>query len=309
MDGHILVIGAMLIDTKGVPLQGLEPGTSNSADIHSVRGGTARNVAENLGALGADVILVSAVGDDIDGRRLLAETAMAGVDVSHVRIVPDSHTGSYMAILNDDGSLAVALNDTAVMNHVTPDWLMRHRALFREARIVFFDGSVSEHVVQTVFYLADQYNLPVGADPSSTRLVPRLRPWLSHLTLAVPNAREAAALLNADIDQFDSDTSLALAKELHRSGIEVAVVTLSDYGLVYATSGEHGHLPALYREVVDSTGTGDAITAAIIFGMLENLPVTDCMRLGAAAAGLTLQSRETVVPGLTLDLLYDNLTL
>ena len=56
MAGHVLVIGATLLDTKGKPVAGLEPGTSNTAEIRSTRGGTARNVAENLARLGAEVV-------------------------------------------------------------------------------------------------------------------------------------------------------------------------------------------------------------------------------------------------------------
>ncbi|NJN54299.1 MAG: carbohydrate kinase family protein [Anaerolineae bacterium] len=59
--------------------------------------------------------------------------------------------------------------------------------------------------------------------------------------------------------------------------------------------------------MVDSTGTGDAVTAAIIFGFLNNLPPREAIRLGAAAASLTLQTNETVVPDLSLDMLYDHL--
>ena len=53
MPGYILAIGATLLDTKGKPIAGLEPGTSNPAVIRSSRGGAARNVAENLARLGA----------------------------------------------------------------------------------------------------------------------------------------------------------------------------------------------------------------------------------------------------------------
>jgi pseudouridine kinase len=44
-----------------------------------------------------------------------------------------------------------------------------------------------------------------------------------------------------------------------------------------------------------------------MFGMLNDLDTLECMRLGAAAASLTLQSTDTVVPNLSLDLLYDHL--
>ena len=58
---------------------------------------------------------------------------------------------------------------------------------------------------------------------------------------------------------------------------------------------------------MDSTGTGDAVTAAIMFGLLNDLPVVEAIRLGAAAAAITLQTTETVVPDLSLDMLYDHL--
>lgn len=308
MSEHVLVIGGMLVDTKCVPVSGLEPGVSNSAEIRNARGGTARNVAENLGRLGASIVLISAVGADIEGRRLLAQTAMADVDVTHVLTIPEATTGSYIAILEDDGTLAVALNDTRVMEHVTPDYLMRQRHLFQQATMIFFDGSLSEHAIQTIVFLAEQYDVPICADPSSTRLVHKIRPYLSHLALVVPNEHEAASLGEVTFVGNDPDTDLEIAQLLESKGVDVVVVTISDYGLVYASAHEQGHLPAQYSEIVDATGTGDAIASAIIFGMLEQLPLVECMRLGAAAAGLTLQSAETVVPDLTLDLLYEHLT-
>ena len=75
MGEHILVIGGTLLDTKGKPDAGLEPGTSNPGHISRARGGTARNVAENLARLGTDVLLITAVGNDTIGQQLLTQTA------------------------------------------------------------------------------------------------------------------------------------------------------------------------------------------------------------------------------------------
>jgi len=91
------------------------------------------------------------------------------------------------------------------------------------------------------------------------------------------------------------------------AGVRTAIVTLSDFGLVYATSDETGYIPARYRKMIDSTGTGDAITAATIFGMINDLPTIESIRLGAAAASINLQTNDTVVPDLSLDMLYDHL--
>ena len=305
MSGNILVIGATLLDTKGQPTTGLEPNVSNPAAIRNARGGTARNVAENLALLGADVTLLSAVGDDITGRRLLAQTATANVNVEHVLSVDAVSTGSYIAIINEDGSLAVALNDTRVMEHVTPDFLYRQRDLFRTADLIMFDGSLSEHAIEVIIYLAEQYDVAICADPSSRRLTHKLQPHLAKFKLVAPNAAEAAAL--CDVTLSDDDSTRLLAQQLVQLGVDVAVVTIADFGFVYATEFENGIVPALEGDIVDTTGAGDAMAAAIIVGLLEGMPTLEAMRLGAAAGGLTLQSAETVIPDLSLDMLYAHL--
>ncbi|MGB3715766.1 MAG: carbohydrate kinase family protein [Candidatus Promineifilaceae bacterium] len=307
MDNHILVIGATLLDTKGKPTAGLEPGTSNPASIRHTRGGTARNVAENLARLGAQALLISAVGDDRTGRHLLDYTADAGVDIDHVLRVKGYNSGSYIALLDEDGSLSVALDDVSVMQNVTPDYLYRNRKLFRDACLVMIDGSLDPATTETASRLAKKYNVPLCADPSSARLAVRLCPYLDSLDLVVPNEVEAAVMTGVEFRGYDPDASMDAALSLVRSGVGTAVISLSDFGLVYATSDETGHIPARYNEMADSTGTGDAVSAAIIFGMINNLPTIEAIRLGAAAASLTLQTNETVVPDLSLDMLYDHL--
>lgn len=307
MGDHVLVVGATLMDTKGKPVAGLEPGTSNPAHIRHVRGGTARNVAENLGRLGAEVLLVSAVGDDYTGQQLVAQTAEAGVNVEHVLTVPEFNTGSYIALLDGDGSLSVALDDVRVMEKITGSHLYQHRRLFRDACMVMIDGSLEPGAMKTAVRLAQEYNVPLCADPSSARLAHKLRDHLGQLHLVVPNEVEAAALSQTDFAGYDPDASLEVALLLMRTGVRHVIITLSDFGLVYATSDETGYIPARYSEMVDSTGTGDAVTSAIMFGMINNLSAIESIRLGAAAASLTLQTGHTVVPDLSLDMLYDHL--
>lgn len=303
---HVLIIGASLIDTKGMPSAGLEPGTSNPAFIRSTRGGTARNVAENLALLGAEAILLTAVGDDITGIRLMKDTAVSGVNIDYVQMLTGENTGGYMAVLNPDGTLAVAMDDTAVMAHVSPDFLQAHEFLFEDAAMIFVDGSISVEALHTAVLLAQKHGVPLCADPSSTRLAHKIVPHLSHLHLIVPNEPEAAAICHQEFFGHDEEQSIMMARQLTQLGVHIAVITQADFGIVYATAEESGYLPAKYTEMVDSTGTGDAVTAAIIFGILNDLDPIECIRLGAAAAGLTLQSTETVVPDLSLDMLYEH---
>ncbi|MEZ4511248.1 MAG: carbohydrate kinase family protein [Chloroflexota bacterium] len=304
---HILLVGGTMLDTKGKPTRGLVPHTSNPGFIRSTRGGTARNVAENLARFGADVVLMSAVGDDATGRQLLAQTAVSGVNIEYVQTIAGENSGAYIALLDPDGDLSIALDDVRVMRHITPEYIYRNRRLFRDAQMVLVDGSLTKDALATAVRLCQKYNTPLCADPSSTRLAHRLCPYIPDLSLVVPNEAEAAELCGVIFQGNTPEANMNVARQLVQLGVEIAVITMSDYGLAFATFDETGYLPANYTEKVDSTGSGDAVTAAIIFGLINDLSPVEAIRLGAAAGNLTLQTSETVVPDLSLDMLYEHL--
>ena len=70
-----------------------------------------------------------------------------------------------------------------------------------------------------------------------------------------------------------------------------------------------GQIPAIHTEVVDPTGAGDALTAAVMFALLNDIPVDDAVRLGVSSATLTLRCPVSVVPDLSLQKLYDELVI
>jgi pseudouridine kinase len=305
---HLLVVGAASIDTKGRASQPIQAGTSTPGAIRLSVGGVGRNIAENLARLGERVVLLSAVGDDDSGRHILQQAAECGIDASHVLLSGSHRTASYMAILDESGSLVMSIDDMGIHRQmIGPAVIYQRRTLFRDARLIVLDANLSPGALDTVFALARKYGVPVCADPTSAVLAPRLRPYLPHLMLIAPNAAEAEALCGLPVAGRDS--GLEAAQRLVAQGVQIAIVTLGATGLVYATSQESGHVPAIDCEIVDLTGAGDALTAAVVFGLLNHLPVDEAVRLGTSAAALTLQCRETVCPTLSLERLYDTLVI
>jgi pseudouridine kinase len=89
--------------------------------------------------------------------------------------------------------------------------------------------------------------------------------------------------------------------------VEIALITLAEFGVVYATSQTSGHISAGLTKIIDPTGAGDALTATVIFALLNDMPLDDAVRLGVTAASLTLRHPGTVIPDLSLEMLYDQL--
>lgn len=285
----------------------LRTGTSNPARIRRSYGGVARNVAENLARLGQPVSLVTVVGMDPEGDDLLTYTQQAGVDVSAVLRTEEYPTGFYMGVLNNRGRLEFAVDDMRLMSELTPEYLQEHEALFKTASMLFVDANLSEKTLHKTFSLARKARVRVCADPTSSTLAERLRDHLSKLYLITPNSTEAGILTGLSFESSERKTTIEAARFLVNQGVQIALVTLAEFGVCYATSETTGHISAIRTKIIDPTGTGDAQTAAIIFALLNDIPLDDAIRLGVSAASLTLRYPGTVYPDLSLEKLYDQL--
>lgn len=308
-DGPVLVIGAAGVDIVGRLRGELRSKTSTPAVIRSSYGGVARNVAENLVRLGQPVNLISVVGEDDEGDRLLQGLVAAGVNPERVLRTSQYVTNSYLAIIDSQGELQFALDDMRAINCLTPQFIREQAALFKEASILFVDANLPKDTLRTVMSLARRAHLPICADPTSVSLAVRLRPYLSRFFLMIPNNAEAAVLSERTSPVNGRRQALEVAKYLVSQGVDIVIITMAEQGLCYATSESSGYIPAIKTSILDPTGAGDALTATVIFALLNDIPLDDAVRLGVSAASLTLRFRGAVVPDLSLEKLYDQLVI
>lgn len=306
-EGPTLVIGSMGIAVKAHVPDPLQWGTINLGEIRNTIGGNARNIAENLARLDVDVRLLSAVGRDGPARRVIRWTRKVGVNCRYVRVVDDARTANFVSLVDENGEPTVSIHDYAVMEHVDSNYLWKHEPLFENAAMLVIDSTLSDEALATVFEIADRYYVRVCADPTAPALAGRLRPYLPHMYLITPNAAETAILCDLDSPVQERDVAIDSARKLVSMGAMIAVVTLGDMGVAYADGSGSGFIRAVRAQPVDPTGAGDAFMGAVIFGLLNGVEVDEAMRLGMTAASLTLQSRETVLPQLSQELLYDKL--
>ena len=306
-EGPVLVIGSAGIDLVGRSSAPLQLGTSNPGRMRMSRGGVARNVAENLARLGTEVILITAVGSDRQGQRLLDETAAVGVDIDHCLVVDEEPTGFYLAVLDEAGNLQVGVDDMRVISTIPPEHLRERRGLFKHASAVFVDANLPERTLRAAVSLAYRSKTPVAADPTSVKLAAALCPFLERLWLITPNEAETGALCPHPVPHADREVAIDAARNLVGQGVGIAIITMAEFGVGYATVDTSGHIPAVKTEIVDPTGAGDALTAAVIFALLNEIPLDEAVRLGISAAALTLRAQGTVSPDLSLERLYEEL--
>ncbi len=306
-EGFVLVIGMAGLDIRAYPPAPLGWDQAVNGEIRNNVSGVARNIAENLAHLEVEAILLSAVGKDANGQRVIHQTREHGVVCKHVHAVDDGRTGQMLSIMKANGEPGYTISDYEIMKTVDSNYLWKHEPLFERAELIVIDATLSTEALATVFELAERYHVRVCADPTLPSLAGKLCDYLPRIYMVAPNAAETTALCGLPNPASTRDNAIDAARQLVTLGVEIAVITLGAQGVAYADGSGSGFIRAVHTQVVDPTGAGDAFSAAVIFGLLNGVIVDEAMRLGMTAASLTLQSHETVLPSLSQELLYDKL--
>jgi pseudouridine kinase len=303
----VVVIGAACLDIKARLRSDTVAGTSNPGSVRISVGGGARNIAENLARLGTRTILLSVVCEDDFGRTIIRQTAQAGVITDHVLRSCDQRSAAYIALLGSHGHLLVGVDDTLATAALTPDYIEEYSGLIAQARMVVMDANVPIESAERILAICEAAAIPVVLDTVAYNPALRYRSLIGSFYMVAPNEIEAQAL--TDISIISDAQAVLAAKRLIAMGVQIALVTRLEGGVVYATRAVNGNVPAIEVEVLDPTGAGDALTAAVVYGLLNDIPIDDAVRLGVSAAALTLSSAETVRQDLSLESLYAQLVI
>ncbi|UQN07732.1 carbohydrate kinase family protein [Deinococcus sp. QL22] len=306
---RVVVVGGANVDLKAHTLAPVILGTSNPGLTTQTAGGVARNIAENLARLGVAVSLVSAVGRDSLGDALLDDSKLAGVDVRFVMRVNEHLTGTYMATLDHEGELLVAVSDMTVLSVLTPTTLHDRRAVLRGATWVVADGNLTEPTLNHLMKLAAEVGIPVAFEPVSVPKALQIRSSVAagfppHTI--TPNLLELGALVGRDVPDRLADIRAA-AEELHAQGIDTVWVRRGQLGSLLSMPGTYTELPTIPAKVADVTGAGDAMLAAYLAALLAGVAPVGAARQGHAAAALTVESTHTVSPTMTREAVVERL--
>lgn len=304
-EGRVIVVGGANMDFKCQAKAPMVLGTSNPGRVGLAVGGVACNIARNLAKLGVPTALMSAVGQDEFGERILREARAAGVDVS-LMLMSAKPTGTYVALLDADGDLTAAVSAMDATDDLTPAHIAAREAAFRQAALVVADCNLSEAALDRLAALCAAAKVKLAVDGVSTPKAKRLSRLLRvrrPIHLLALNRDEVAALSGRPV-RSEPDLRAAV-QSLHRANIGNVVVGLGPDGVLASSAepaafGAVGPVPA---PLVDVTGGGDAALAGTVFGLLKGQGLSEAARWGQAAAAMTVSVAETVSPALSAEAL------
>lgn len=289
----VIVIGAVNVDICGRPTKAPNMHDSNPGQVSISSGGVGRNIAHNLRLLGADVKLVAAIGNDILGDSIYKSCTEIGLDMSMCRRIKGARTSTYLYVTDEKGEMITAVNDMDIAASITPSYLSLLLENLNSADAVVIDGNLS---AETIKWIGENVTAPLYADPVSTVKAERIKPILGRLTAFKPNDIEAMSMTG-------ESTSLFAAEALLGMGVKRVFVSLGAKGIVAAEGGEVIKLPCGRLNVVNTTGCGDAATAAIVWAGINGLDLAETADAAMKAAAMAIECEETVNPDLCAELI------
>jgi len=270
--------------------------------------GGAANVARNLRALGANVVLLGAVGRDADGRELVRLLEQDGVDVGGIESVPGWTTPTKTRVLaaeprrSPQQVLRIDREPDAPVPQAVRRGLaggaleLAHKV---DALIVsdYAYGAVDAGLGAAVARLA-RGGLPCVLDPRGEIEA------FAGITAVTPNVGELARFTGRhEFDRLEEPAALAEAARelLLRAGARYLLVTRGNLGMALFGEGLEEAGIAVdasgQGDVTDVSGAGDTATAVFTLACAAGLAAPDAMTLANAASGVVVMENGAAVCG------------
>lgn len=225
--------------------------------------------------LGLRAALITSVGDDPAGQRVLAPLRKAHLDLSGVRLVPGAATRSAVILVER------RTGDRTVIWHRDPRLRLKvghlTRAQVEQGRVLQLDA-VDPDVARWAAGVAREAGIPVVLDADT--VVPGIRRLLAGVDFPIVGRAFAEEL-------FGTCSPAEALRGLGALGARFPVVTLGEKGAIGGGPDRMIESPAFAVDATDTTGAGDVFHAAFAWGLLEGLGAATTLRVANAAAGLS----------------------
>jgi ribokinase len=273
MDASVVVVGSVNVDLiVQVPRLPATGETVIGGRFRRSPGGKGANQAVAAARLGARTWFVGLVGDDDLGQEARRDLEAAEVDATYLG-KGSGHTGVAGIIVGEDGQNVIAVASGA--NAEVPADHVRASLEAIDARdaVVLSVLELPDQAVTAAAETARARGWRFILNPAPARALPP--ELVAACDVLVPNEAEAANL------------GFPTVGALLEAGAGAVVVTRGRAGAdVHLPDRPVEHRPAVEVEVVDTTGAGDAFTAALSWALAGGRDLEESVRLAATAGAL-----------------------
>jgi len=287
----ILVIGDLMVDhylwgeckriSPEAPVQVI-----NVEKTSNVLGG-AGNVINNLKSLGANVDIISVVGDCVASKELVELLTSININTKYLIKQKDRITSKKSRIIASQQQVIRYDRESNIdISSKSQKAIVKtYKKILKDYEIVLISdygkGIFTYELTQSLISIAKDYKLRILIDPKGLDY----RKYKGAYLLT-PNKKEASEATKITIK--DNETLVKSLLYLKKQcNLEVPLITLSEQGIAVFKDELNIH-PTAAREVYDVTGAGDTILASLGFALSCNISIDESIKFANLAAGVVV---------------------
>jgi ribokinase len=287
---RVVVVGSsntdMTVRLPNLPAPGQ---TILGSSFSTTPGGKGANQAVAALRAGAEVVFITAVGDDELGRQALEVYRREGIDVSHVRVVEGVASGVALIFVDDQGENLIGVAPGA-NQRLTPDDIDRlPSSLFSKEDVMLVSLEIP---LQTAIralkrgWDAEMFTI-LNPAPAPALSEAEVRELFAGVMAITPNRVEALTLSGMTPEAGAEPDWRACGLRL-KMGPAVVVITLGSRGCQVVDAKPWPIMPAPRVEAVDTVGAGDAFNGALAAAVAAGRDFKEAVAWANAAAALAV---------------------
>jgi len=296
-EAYVCVLGGTNMDIQGFPRNRLILKDSNPGEVKLSLGGVGRNISENMVKLGVDTKLISVVGGDVYGNKILEEARLIGLDMQDSLILKDQSTSTYLSMLDESGDMMVAIAHMDIFEKMTIEFIKSKKHLVENSRLCIIDTNIPKEVIEYV--LTNFKDTEFFLDTVSSTKAQKIKDLIGYFHTIKPNKIEAEMLSGIKIETKD-DLRKA-AEHFLNQGVKRVFITMGEEGTYYNDGQNENLIPTPTIKVVNATGAGDAFVAGLAYSYCNDFDLDYTTRFAMTASVLALSHENTINPNMSLE--------
>ena len=250
-------------------------------------GGKGANQAVAAAKLGAAVVMVSKVGDDMLGDGVLQNFERTGVDARHVERVAGQSTGTATILVDRSGDNCILIVKGA-NGDLTPEDVERAGDDLKTCDLILTQLEVPLETVYATLAFGKRHGVKTVLNPApAVRDLDMER--ARDASFLMPNETELAILTRLPVES-EAEVAAA-AHSLVGQGFEAVIVTLGARGALIATPEGARRIAPVKVEAIDTTGAGDAFIGSFARYLAAGLSLDAALAQASRYAAFSVTRR------------------
>lgn len=262
---RIAVIGSSMMDLVNRVVKMPRVGETIESQSFSINfGGKGANQAVAAAKLGADVLMLTKVGDDLFGPGYIRNFNEQGVDTRYAGTVPGAPTGTASISVDDAANNCIQIFKGA-NSLLLPRDVDEAAADLVRCGIIILQNEIPLETTYHAVRFGEKHGIPVILNPApASRLDFGI---VRRASFLVPNETELEVISGLPVGRVDE--AKTAARTLLEKGLATVLVTLGDKGALWLNhDGGELLVPPHPVKPMDTTGAGDAFIGSFAYHLL-----------------------------------------